>query len=608
MRLRELLDDTELGLLLLVGHDEDPSAGTPGGTPGGTPPGTPPAGPRDSPLDRTISAVATNDLADPGRFLTGGELVLTGLAWWRGDGDAESFVRVLHRAGVTALAAGEVEHGLVPHDLVRACRRHGLPLIAVRPETSFAAVTEHVLRRLHRRDPGGPGSPGRLAGLAALVERHRRLLTDRAAPDSVLELLRHTLGLDVRVLSATGRQIAGARPPLHARTAAALAARHLAARRARETAPHHVTVGARRYSLVPVPAPAPLPVRGPGPAPDADAAELGDWLLAVEADTSLWAAADRELLDRTVELVADARSAHEQAKTARNDLADRSLALLHSSVPAEEIPVRLRSTAQAVLSGVGYWPRCQFVVAAGQWHGGRPVPAAALRVLLEEALVQEDGPVPVSSEDIAATVDGDRAVLLVLVPEPPEGHPGPASAPGPTPALGPDPALEPALDHAALERRLSAALARWLGPADSVSLGVSSPVAEPGNARRALEQAHNALRIAHAAPGRVTVRGPEDLTSHILTLLPLIPAEARRAFAARLLGPLREHDARHRTALLATLEAFLDCDASWTACAARLHLHVNSLRQRIARVEQLTHRDLSRLETRLDFLAALKSG
>ncbi|WP_327309628.1 hypothetical protein OG730_15480 [Streptomyces sp. NBC_01298] len=82
-------------------------------------------------------------------------------------------------------------------DLVRACRRHGLPLIAVRPETSFAAVTEHVLRRLHRRDPGS------LAGLTALVERHRRLLADRAAPDSVLELLRRTLGLDVRVLSAT---------------------------------------------------------------------------------------------------------------------------------------------------------------------------------------------------------------------------------------------------------------------------------------------------------------------------------------------------------------------------------------------------------------------
>ncbi|MFE4262685.1 PucR family transcriptional regulator [Streptomyces sp. NPDC056883] len=562
MRLRELLDDTELGLLLLVGHATDETGSS-----------------ADGLLDRAISAVATNDLADPGRFLTGGELVLTGLAWWRADGDAESFVRVLRRAGVTALAAGEVEHGLVPHDLVRACRRHGLPLIAVRPETSFAAVTERVLLRLHRRDAGSPAST---ASLAALVERHRRLLADRAAPDSVLELLRHTLGLDVRVLSATGRQIAGARPPLRAKTAAALAARHLAARRAGETAPHTVTVGARLYSLVPVPV--------PGPARAPDAAELGDWLLVMESDTSLWPAPDRELLDRTAELVADARAAHEQSKTARNDLADRSLALLHdSSVPAEEIPIRLRSTAQAVVSGVGYWPRCQFVIASGERRGGGPVPAAALRVLLEEALVQEDGPVPVSSEDIAATVDGDRAVLLVLVPEPSDTRP------------------DPALDHAALQRRLSAALARWLGPGDGVAIGVSSPVADPGNARRSLEQTHNALRIAHAAPEQVTVRGPEDLTSHILTLLPLIPAEARRAFAARLLDPLRDHDARHRTELLATLEAFLDCDASWTACAARLRLHVNSLRRRIARIEHLTHRDLSRLETRLDFLAALKA-
>ncbi|MET9856008.1 hypothetical protein ABZY57_24070 [Streptomyces sp. NPDC006450] len=42
-----------------------------------------------------------------------------------------------------------------------------------------------------------------------------------------------------------------------ARTSAALAARYLAARRTRESAPRHVTVGARPYSLVPVPAPSP---------------------------------------------------------------------------------------------------------------------------------------------------------------------------------------------------------------------------------------------------------------------------------------------------------------------------------------------------------------
>ncbi|MFJ3581241.1 PucR family transcriptional regulator [Streptomyces sp. NPDC090127] len=568
MRLRELLDVDALGLRPLVVPEAD-----------------------DGVLDRAVSAVPTVDLADPGRFLTGGELVLTGLAWWHEDGDAEPFVRVLDRAGVAALAAGEVEHGRVPDDLVGACRRHGLPLFAVRPETSFSTITEHVLRGLHR-----PRHQD-VDALAAVVERHRQLLTDEAAPDSVLELLRHSLGLDLRVLSATGRQIAGAHPPLRARTAVALAARYLAARRSGQTAPHRCAIGARAYSLVPVPllpsAPPPVPSASqsaltsapPSAPPSAEAAPAGgwsDWLIVVEGDTSLWPAMDGELLDRIVELATDARSAHEKTKAALHDLADRLLDLMRRRIPPEEIPVRLRGTAQGVVSQVDFWPRCQFVVAAGVGPGARPLPAAALRALLEEALLQPDGEVRVTSQDIASTTDGDQAVLLVLAPE-------------------------GALDGAALERRLGAVLARWLGPTESVSVGVSTPVAEPGNAQRGLDEARTALKVAHDAPERVTVRGPDDLTRHILSLLPLIPAETRRAFAARLLGPLRDHDARHRTDLLTTLDTFLACDASWTTCASRLHLHVNSLRHRITRIEHLTGRDLSRLETRLDFLAALRT-
>ncbi|MGW6709913.1 PucR family transcriptional regulator [Streptomyces sp. NPDC054956] len=561
MRLRELLDTDELGLTLLVGGDGDGDAG--GGAGGDADAG-------GGVLDRAVRAVPTIDLADPGRFLTGGELVLSELAWWREDGDAEAFVRVLDRAGVTALAAGEAAHGFVPDDLVRACRRHGLPLVAVRPETSFTAVTEYVMRRL----------PGRHDGeLAAVVERHRRLLADRSTLDSVLELLRSSLGLDVRVLSATGRQIAGDRPLLHPRTATALAGRYLFARRSGEAAPHRVTVGDRLHSLVPVRA-----------AAGERAGELGDWLLVVEADTSAWPAADAELLDRVVELVTDARCAHDRAKVALNDLARQFLDLLHGSVPPDEIPVRLSSTAQAVISQKDTWQRCRFVVARGEWEPARPVPAAALRVLLEEALVRPDGPAPVPPEDIAATVDGEQAVLFVLAPAPTDGRP------------------EPELDCAALERRLAAVLARWLGPRGSLSVGVSPPVDAPGNARRALEETRTALRVAHDGPGQVTVRSTGDLTSHILSLLPLIPVENRRAFAARLLGPLRDHDSRHRTDLVLTLEAFLDCDGSWTKCAARLRLHVNSLRQRVTRIEQLTGRNLARLETRLDFLAALRIG
>lgn len=79
MRLRALLDTDALGLRLLGGGDE---------------------------LDRTVRGVMTTDLRDPSRYLSGGELVLTGLAWRRDAADSEPFVRLLAGAGVTALAAG----------------------------------------------------------------------------------------------------------------------------------------------------------------------------------------------------------------------------------------------------------------------------------------------------------------------------------------------------------------------------------------------------------------------------------------------------------------------------------------------------------------------
>ena len=75
------------------------------------------------PADPPVLAVATTDLLDPRRYLAGGELVLTGLAWWRPDQPDRShgFVAALVGAGVAALAAGEAEFGAIPEDLIGAC-------------------------------------------------------------------------------------------------------------------------------------------------------------------------------------------------------------------------------------------------------------------------------------------------------------------------------------------------------------------------------------------------------------------------------------------------------------------------------------------------------
>lgn len=199
MRLRALLDTDALGLRLLGGQDE---------------------------LDRTVRGVMTTDLRDPSRYLSGGELVLTGLVWRRGAADSEPFVRLLAGAGVAALAVGEAELGAIPDDLVAACAQHRLPLFAVNESVAFATITEYVVRQV---------SGERAGDLAAVVDRHRRMMTSGPAgggPDVVLDLLGSDLDLRAWVLSPAGRLIAGSRlaeSELPARVCAALAGEHLAA-------------------------------------------------------------------------------------------------------------------------------------------------------------------------------------------------------------------------------------------------------------------------------------------------------------------------------------------------------------------------------------------
>jgi DNA-binding PucR family transcriptional regulator len=103
------------------------------------------------------------------------------------------------------------------------------------------------------------------------------------------------------------------------------------------------------------------------------------------------------------------------------------------------------------------------------------------------------------------------------------------------------------------------------------------------------------------------VRAPEqpDLVSHEL-LLAAIPGPVLRTFRDRLLGPLEEYDAQHDAELLPTLRSFLACDGSWSVCAQRLYVHVNTVRYRIGRIEALTGRDLSALPDRVDFFLALR--
>lgn len=551
MRLRVLLDTPTLGLRLLGGEDE---------------------------LDRTVRGVMTTDLRDPSRYLSGGELVLTGLAWRREPADSEPFVRILAAAGVAGLAAGEAELGSVPDDLIQACAQHRLPLFSVVEDVSFASITEHVVRQV---------SSERAGDLAAVVDRHRRLMTSGptgGGPEVVLDLLGSDLDLRAWVLSPTGRQIAGstladAGPELSGELAARLAGEHLAAARSGRRGPHRVTLAGVTYSL--------FPVRQEGR--DLRRTLLSDWLLAVEADAGEWSEERLDLLHGVTQLIAVERDRRDAARTVRRRLAQEVLELVQTGAPPAEIAARLRVAAPVLLPGLGTAPHWQIVVARVEWEDGDVPGGPVAQSLLEEMLVDPGTAGPEPSDRIAVAHTGDDAVALVPMPVPDES--GDSSATG--------------LRAAELLRVVREPLGRGLSDDGRLTVGVSAAVHSAEGLRGALEEARHARRVAAARSGRVCAAGHEELASHVL-LLPFVPDDVRRAFTARLLDPLREYDRKHRAELIPTLEAFLDCDGSWTRCATRLHLHVNTLRYRVGRIEQLTGRDLARLEDKLDFFLALR--
>jgi DNA-binding PucR family transcriptional regulator len=155
-----------------------------------------------------------------------------------------------------------------------------------------------------------------------------------------------------------------------------------------------------------------------------------------------------------------------------------------------------------------------------------------------------------------------------------------------------------------------------------LTVGVSAPAEGVAALSGALHEAQSARRLAAiraaAGPasgsgsgpapgvvGSVSVVTSDEVASYEL-LLASVPGSVLRSFRERLLGPLQSYDERHRAELLPTLREFLACSGSWNACAARMYVHVNTVRYRIRRIEELTGRDLSSLDDQVDFFLALQ--
>jgi hypothetical protein len=139
----------------------------------------------------------------------------------------------------------------------------------------------------------------------------------------------------------------------------------------------------------------------------------------------------------------------------------------------------------------------------------------------------------------------------------------------------------------------------------TVAAGVSEAAYDPGGLAAAVAAALRGLHFARAGTGPVTIVPESDLDTHGV-LLDVLPEDVRHCYRDRLLGPLETYDTEHGTELLRTLDTFLETAGSWQRSAELLYIHVNTLRYRIQRVEEMTGRSMNSMRDRTDLYLALR--
>lgn len=477
-------------------------------------------------LDHTISRVYSTELPDPSRYLSGSEFVVSGLLWWQGTDDGESFVAALAEYDAAALVASAADMGgRLPEELIAACRRHQVALLEADPELSFAVITERVVLAL-ATERG-----------ETVLGTHRRLLaaaTGEGGLDALMRSGAAELGSGCQVRTATGRVVAG-------------------------------EVGRE-------------PAGGTSVAvPSHSARSLIGWSVVVGAagtpGGSTGSEGRRAIAEEIAAMVGLERTRAEQARRERDDAARPLLHALARGTPtATELGTQL--SAAGIATDVRL--RILIVTMVDGGSGRAAPPDAFTEGLLDEVLAE------LGSQGPIATVDGEAYALATAPTEWPPDAVARANA---------------VLDAVQPWRRGGRAVVAISGPTGTAGL------------RGAAEEARQALALGRHRDSGPSARGEvvagDEIAAHHL-LLANTPDELRRTLRRRLLGPVEDYDAVRGGELLRSLRVFLERSGSWRAAAGELHVHVNTLRYRIGRVESLLGRDLADFTTRVDLYLALQ--
>ncbi|MFI6508602.1 helix-turn-helix domain-containing protein [Streptosporangium sp. NPDC050855] len=167
---------------------------------------------------------------------------------------------------------------------------------------------------------------------------------------------------------------------------------------------------------------------------------------------------------------------------------------------------------------------------------------------------------------------GDEVVLLL-----------PGSRPGP------------------VAERVAAELSASLG--HPATAGAGGPVRGPAQVAAAHREAQRCADALVALGRSGDGAGPEELG-----FVGLLVGEGREigTFVASALGPVIDYDARRGTALVRTLDAYFGTGCSLSRASESLHIHVNTVTQRLERVGQLLGEDWQSPDRALEIQLALR--
>ncbi|GAB7030322.1 PucR family transcriptional regulator [Streptomyces sp. NPDC021749] len=508
-------------------------------------------------LARTIEAATVSDLLTPGKWLQGGELLMTiGLLLPMEPAACRAYVRDVAEGGAACLALG-LGQGLpyqeAPEPLVTAAAEAGLPLLTVPDEVPFIAVTKAVFdaRATEQRE-----------ALHRAFATQRRL-TAAAAGDGLRPMLEEwtaATGVGAAVLDPLGRLLAaGEREPRTPLDRARDLLDRVAARGLRGSASS--TAGGQQLEVQPL-----------------GARRLRGLLLLTGRPDE----AARSVVPGLVSLL----SLELERRHLRDEPERRRRSALLSELLAEEHPAPGR--ARDMLHSVGLTTeRVRGVVVeavsgddARKRGAGAGSGAAAPKTAdgSAESAAQE------MAADLALAVPGG---LVRVVGGAPDGTP--AGTPG-----GPSGRTVEAVVGEDLDIR--DVLARF-APRRPAGIG---PVTAPEAVRVSLRQAAGLLAVSRASGEPAEAR--QSQASRLL--LDLGDRRTLQGYADTVLGPIDLAD--NGEELIATLAAWLETGGAWDATSRRLGVHRHTVRNRLDKAMDLTGRRLDDPDDRFDLWLATR--